>query len=251
MTVTRASRTGKDFRIVDALNAEWDELTRENQPTVRLWAAKHQAVANCSDLADVLATVPGDPDGVLRALLIENAEGDQLAGRVVLQAMVAKIVRMALRDCRAGVDEYVAAMWCRICTYPMGERPKKIAANLALDALKAVNRETFWTRSGVEVAAFPSDAVMDYLHTQAMARARLDHNAGIEELSAQGVIATADRLGLINAQTRDVLLTVYADGLSGRAAADRHQTTPEMIRFRCSKAVRRLAQHSASLAEAA
>jgi hypothetical protein len=47
------------------------------------------------------------------------------------------------------------------------------------------------------------------------------------------------------------LFSVYADGLTGRAAARRHDTTPAMVRYRCSRAVRRLAEDPMVLALAA
>ena len=144
----------------------------------------------------------------------------------------------------------MAAMWCRLRTYPRQERPGKIAANLALDTLKAVKCERRWWRRDVNVATLPPGAYLDQLHTEALQRGSLDHQAAAD-LTATGVLQAADRLGLIDDKTREVLLSVYSDGLSGREAAGRHQTTPAMIRFRCSKAVRRLAQHAALLAEAA
>jgi DNA-directed RNA polymerase specialized sigma24 family protein len=89
------------------------------------------------------------------------------------------------------------------------------------------------------------------LEVQARDHALLDHNASVGALTADSLIDAASRLGLIDGLTRQVLLSVYAEGLSGRLAADRHQTSPEMVRYRCSRAVRRLAQHSAALADAA
>ena len=45
--------------------------------------------------------------------------GDQLAGRVVLQALIGRMVRMAQRDPRAGIDDYLARLWCVINSYPL------------------------------------------------------------------------------------------------------------------------------------
>ena len=63
--------------------------------------------------------------------------GDQLAGRVVLQAVIGRMVRMAQRDPRAGIDDYLAQLWCAISSYPLQRRPVRIAANLSMDTLKA------------------------------------------------------------------------------------------------------------------
>ncbi len=239
------------YRIIDALNADWRLLQGADAETVQRWSRDHAVMTSCRNLDDVLSAVRLDPDPTLAALLEEDARGDALAGRVVLQAMLGKVVRMAGSDPRACVDDYVAAMWCRIRTYPLVDRPVKIAANLALDVLKAVGAETRWSRRGAVVAPIPPGVLLDQLHADALVRARTDHNGRIAGSTADSVITTAGELGLIDGPTRAVLLSVYAEGLSGRDAADRHQTTAAMVRFRCSRGVRRLAQHSASLAEAA
>lgn len=241
----------QDYRIIDELNTDWDDLKAGRQDEVLRWAAAHPALARCRDLGSVLAAVRDDADAVLSALLAENSEGSELAGRVVLQAMLGKVVKMASRDAQGTASDYVVALWCRIRNYPRQERPVKIAANLALDALKAVQHEHAWSRRGIAVALTQEEVVLDQLQTDAHARAQLDHGAEYGALTAASVITAAGRLGLIDSPTRQVLLSVYADGLSGCAAADRHGTSPGMIRYRCSSAVRRLAQHSASLAAAA
>jgi hypothetical protein len=238
------------FVIVDRLNREWDELLEVHDETVAVWSAEHPALAGCHGLADVLAAVRRDSDAVLFALLTERERGVELAGRVVLQAMLGKIVVMAVRDRGAEVDDYVAAMWCGICTYPLRQRPARIAANLGLDALKAVKREGRWSRADVAVMTLPQGVRLDGLQAEALARTSLDHNH-TRALTATGVLAAADELGLIDRGTRAVMASVYADGLSGRDAAARHATSPDMVRFRCSKGVRRLAQHAQLLADAA
>ncbi len=245
-------RTESDaFRVVRALNAEWEQLTIRHAQSVRRWVHIHEALSGSLDLDDVLLAARQDGDAVLGALLEEDHAGDDLAGRTVLQAMLGKVVLLALRDRSAEVDDYVAAMWCRIRTYPLQNRPLKIAANLALDTLKAVKVERQWATRAVAVATLPPGQHLDRLSAEAALRETADHNGDVAGLTAGGVITAADQLGLIDAQTRAVLLSVYSDGLSGRDAATRHRTSPGMVRFRCSKAVRRLAQHASLLADAA
>ena len=244
------TRSRSSFRVVDALNDEWNRLAEGHRETVRTWAARHPALAGCHDLPDVLQAARADVDGVLICLLAEQLRSDDdLAGRTVLQIMLGRVVLLALRDPNEDAGDYVSAMWCRIETYPLTERPARIAANLALDTLKTVKSERQWSRRPVEVTTLPYSAELDELQLEADVR-RYDHNAA-SEMTASGVISTADQLGLIDESTRAVLLTVYADGLSGREAARRHQTTADMIRFRCSRAVRRLSQHAVLIAEAA
>jgi hypothetical protein len=247
--VKRRSRS--NFRIVDQLNADWDALVDDSTAHVDRWRSRHAVFEGCFDLDDVLSAVSREPDPALRALLAEDVQDDPLAGRVVLQSMLGKTVRMAARDPRASVDDYIGALWLRIRTYPRLERPDHIAANLALDTLKCVTSEQRWARRGMTVIPVWSEAVLEAAQSASLEHSHLDHSAAVPELSAAGVITTATELGLLDEPYHDVLLTVYSEGLSGRDAARRHQTTPEMIRYRCSRAVRRLAQHSDELLEAA
>lgn len=247
----RIHAVSSEYRIVDALNADWQLLQGGRGSTVQQWAIDHPALARCRTLDDVLLAVRVRPDAAMAALLGEESSGDQLGARVVLQAMLGKVVRMAGRDARAEVDDYVAAMWCRIRTYPLSDRPSRVAANLALDTLKSVKQETQWSRHGDEVVAVPPGAVLDRLYAETLDRAGADHNTGLAASTADSVLAAAGELGLIDSHTRQVLTSVYADGLSGRDAAERHQTTPAMIRFRCSRGVRHLAEHSNFLLDAA
>ena len=109
----------RPYSIVEALNRDWDELVHRHRGSVPRWSRRHGALAGCDSLDDVLAAAQGQPDAILGALLTEVSNGDQLAGRVVLQALMGRIVRMAGRDPSAGVDDYVAALWCQIQTYPL------------------------------------------------------------------------------------------------------------------------------------
>lgn len=234
-----------DYRVVRALNAEWEGLRSGYRDVVQQWARQDPALADCHDLGQVLESIQGDPDGVLFALLKQSRSGHHLAARVVLQAMLGKVVLLARHDAEASEHDYLVALWGRIATYPLTNRPVKIAANLALDTLKLVRRER--RPSGGAVTLSAEAQALERLQCLALSRSV---DSGADTLTAAGVIETADRLGLLDVVTRDVLLSVYADGLSGGAAADRHRTTPSMVRYRCSRGVRRMAAHSAQLAAA-
>jgi DNA-directed RNA polymerase specialized sigma24 family protein len=254
VSTTRIDAAGRrgGYRIVDALNAEWGRLVGgEDRGIVAGWSARHQALAGCVDLDDVLGVLSRMPDPVLTVLLLEGRRGEVLAGRVILQAMLGKIIRMAERDRHARVDDYVAAMWCRIATYPLEARPARIAANLALDTLKTVTGESRWGTRVTVTLYPPFDADLDDLHTMNRTREELDHNGDLAALTSERILASAARLGLIDSRLRGILSAVYADGLSGKAAAERHRTSPGVVRVSCSRAVRMLAKHADSLVEAA
>lgn len=243
-TVTRG---GRERNLVDALNSEWDRLLAGDREPIRGWRVRHQALEGCGDLAQVLDRIALRSDPVLGALLAECAHGDQLAGRVVLQAMLGKIVRMAARDAVAGVDDYVSAMWVRIRTYPLATRPIKIAANLALDTLKSVTDERRPLRRG-EVTPYPPEMFLQEMFAREMSR---QHLGSVPDLDARKVIRAASRLGLINEASAAALTRVYADGLTGTEAARSLGTSPGMVRYRCSTSVACLSRHAAALAAAA
>lgn len=259
--MSQGKRSGhQDYRIIDALNEEWRQLVEKSRSLagpasadpVREWVTGCPALDGCNDLADVLARVGADPDAVLGTLIRHNQSGNELAGRVVLQAMLGKLVTMARRDAAATVDEYVAHLWCRIRTYPLARRPARIAANLALDTLKHVTADHPERTTGAFASSPVGDSGwLEHVQLRAHRRDSLDHNADVAGLDAHRVISAATRLGLIDAGAARVLRTVYADGLSGREAAAALDLSPAMVRFRCSRSVRRLAGAAAELAMAA
>lgn len=232
------------YQVVAKLNQEWQSL-REDGQEVAEWGLRHAAIRHCCDLQDVLEAVVPEPDAVLGALLWEARSGSLTAARTVLQAMLGKVVLMAHADPLLGVDAYLVAMWERIRTYPIGRRPRHVAANLALDARKLARRET--ARSQLVVPWAPGTSFADVVDRQHV-RQNLDHGRDLSVLTAGDVIQAALELELIDENAGALLGSVYAEGLSSKEAAGRHGTSPGMVRQRCSRAVRRLADHSQEIA---
>lgn len=233
-------------RIIADLNAEWDTLSDGGE--VVDWSTRHPPLRGCADLVTVLAAIPDDPDGVLGALLQESAAGSLLAGRTVLQAMLGKIVLMAQHDPIVSTYACVAAMWERIRTYPLDRRPVHIAGNLALDARKLAHREAV---RDPHITLWPPGAAFAELIDRERTRNGLESSADTSVLTAGEVITAALQLQLIDAAAGEVLGVVYADGLSSVEASQRLLTTPQMVRQRCSTALRRLAPHAHELASLA
>jgi DNA-directed RNA polymerase specialized sigma24 family protein len=214
--------------VVDALNREW---------------AVTVTAASTEFCASVEAARCGD-DAALHALVAAACSGDRLAGRAVLQSQLGRLVRLARRDPRATVDDYVSAFWCVLARYPLARRPVRIAANLALDTLKLVHADRRWMgRSPASVQPVGDDLepLLD----------RLRVPPEEPEPGAADLIRAGQQLRLLDAPTSRLLHAVYVDGLDGREAAARCATTPGSLRVRCSRAVHRLAAHAAELAEAA
>ena len=239
-------QTGRrPYSIVEALNRDWDELVHRHRGSMQCWSRRHEALPECGSLDDLLAAAQGQPDAILGALLTEVSTGDQLAGRLVLQALLGRIVRMSSRDPAAGVDDYIAALWCQIQTYPLASRPVRIAANLSMDTLKAVHGERRWLREG-EVTPWPPEVFWSERPWTGAARATGGgHDSN--QLSAAGVLRAGRNRALIDDATHALLVSVYVDELSGSEAAKQHSTSAASVRVRCSRAVRRLAAHSSAL----
>lgn len=200
-----------------ALNREWEALTDDPAPLPASWRLACPHLAETSTLADALAVVRDHPDATLLGLLALHRAGDALAGRTVVQAMLGKMILMASRDAVATLDDYLAALWVRVATYPLTRRPHRVAANLALDTLKSMKSGS-WQPGGQLPPRPQHDPLGD----------------------AEAVLDAGVRLGVIDALTRRTLACVYVDGRSSAAAASVLGVSSDAVRWRCSKGVRAL-----------
>ena len=258
MAETGRAGPGRRAEVLRRLDREWEVLQEDRaaHEACRRWAAGTDAVdatdaagttgalEGCRTPADVLARVRRDPDAVLLLLLRHATRGDAVAARVVLQALLPKAVLMAAADREAPVDDYVAALWCAVVAYPVARRPSSVAANLALDTLKSVRRG----RRPVPDLAVPPHLVV--LAAERRPAQLVGSPRPAADPDARSVLARACAYGLVDPLTRDLLRSVYADGLAGEAAADRYGLTQGALRSRCSRALRVLARHRDLLAAA-
>lgn len=226
------------------MDGEWAALQEDAAAAAgcRRWASAHPVLAGCGTPAHVVARARAAPDVVLGHLLAEAGAGDRLAGRVVLQALLPKVVRMAAVDPEAEVDDYLTAMWCVIAAYPLARRPTAVAANLALDTLKAVCRER---RPAADLVTAPHLVVVAVDQGPDRLVGSSPQALGP---SVTHVLDRARARRLLDPATSDLLRSVYADGLSGESAAQRHDLSPGVVRQRCSRALRVLARHADLLA---
>ena len=241
--------------VIGQLNAEWDHLCVDLRTAdeVAGWRTTEPALAGLTDLSELTSYVGRNPDAVLLALLRLGHAGHQLAARAVLQAMVPKIVRIAASQpawCWREADVLavaVAAMWEKITTYPLADRPRSVAAQLALDTLKIVVATT--TSSS---KAGSQEVSIDFSGSgQAGEQPRWDdepvQSAGEEVLS---VLHRAVERGVIRVSDAQLLAKVYctSDAYSGASLADQLGASRAAIRQRCSRLVRQLHQHAELLA---
>ena len=247
--MTNAARRQRGFGIVGALDQEWRELVCMHDGAMIGWAVRHAALAPYHSLDDVLSAAQLPSDRVLAALLAEVSAGDRLAGRVVLQALLGRMARMARRDPRSTIDDYLGALWHVINNYPLARRPVRIAANLSMDTLQAVARERGWV--GGSDLRFPSTESLEELLEPAGLDGRPIDSAPLVDVEARRVLEASRLLCLIDKPDAELLSSIYADGLSGAQAARRFHISAGSVRVRCSRAVRRLAAHAVELADAA
>lgn len=244
LTCTGARRRA-DASVAGQLNTEWARLCADPTATAAVvrWADSIEALTCCATLADletvVIAATSSDADGILLGLLRLHHAGDQLAGRAVLQLMLGKAIRIAAsragRDSRQNLEHLaVTALWTVIATYPVHRRPTKVAANLAMDTLRAVTGEL--NHDKVETPASP-----DTLAATGESRTPDDAPADLELLN---LLAWAVDHRTITKADATLIVDIYcpaAGEKGGSAAAARHGLSWPAARQRASRAIRKIA----------
>ena len=172
-------------------------------------------------LDDVLRSIRSNPDEVLRGLIVACQGGHPLAGRVIIQALLPKLILMSRSFPYPAVDHLLSALWIRVVRYPLVQRPTSIAANLVLDTRKDALAECRVRIITSPVPEEPSD----------------------EEVTAQYIISTARALQLATPESLSIIEKVYIEGLPSAQVAELYSMTPEAVRRRCSDTVKRLRAH--------
>ena len=245
-----AHSTGIFGQLVD----EWSRLCRLPSlgRQLRRWSTSEPVLAGLVSLQQLITRIDEgtrDEDDALLAALIRLAQaGQTMAGRVVLQAMLPKLIRFShttrpTRESAQAEDHrhvIVATFWTVLARYPIQRRPSRVAAGLALDTLHALTAET---RSGIVELPMPAGA-MEQVTEQAEEPAGAAHpgelgcDADLLEVIAWGLDA-----GVLSGEDVAVLCRVYlpADGRpSSVALAAELGLSPAALRQRCSRARRRL-----------
>lgn len=183
--------------IIAKLNAEWDQIEHQSAD----WTDQPTRAS------DLLAGIADDPDKALLHLIGACQAGHPLAGRIVLQAFLGKMVRLNRAHPHIDLTELVSALWLRIATYPIDRRPRAVAANLALDTLSDCLRTT--RPLGRLLPAHP------------------------DRMTASTVLAAAEALGLVSPNRLAVVAAVYSPDGGARRVAEQYQISPEAVRRRC------------------
>ncbi|MGD7732381.1 RNA polymerase sigma factor [Propionibacteriaceae bacterium G57] len=179
-------------------------------------------------------SVPVDDD-TLVVLLGRVQAGDDRAGEEVLAAMAFGLASMARTSVHSSLGAFVSAAWFVVSGFNL-ERRNQVLTNLLLDTLKHLTRDRV-TRWDPTVLPHPDPAMWGPDINR--------HRPARDE--AKQVLDQASSLRLIDAPTREVLDRVYLAGYSGRETAAQVGTSHDMVRYRCSRAIRMLREHRGEL----
>ena len=248
--------------LIGALNAEWRQILVNPgaRRAVARWSTTQPALDGYVDPAAVLdAVTRRGQDAVLLALLTLAREGDALAARIALQAMLGAAVRLARRtlghaqgDLEESLSRAVAALWQVIRDYPLERRTCRAADGISLDvlaALTAKGRSRVEVPGGlpVELAEVPDDS-SDESGLRglfwAAAHPGADHACSDEQLIL--LLAWAVRRGAVSLGDARLLLRLHSPREPGvvvtcREVAEELGLGHAALRQRASRATRRLA----------
>ncbi len=255
------------MRLVEALNTEWDELRQHPAAVaaVQRWAAGSPALRGLRSLADLegaFATLRREgiataTDGPLLALLALAHDGEELAGRTVVQLFVGRAVRLIRSQVRTSGAEtceveaqVIAALWQAVMQYPLRRRHEHVAANLAMDTLRLTQHRWAHTppphaRTQGRTAAY--EVPLLTWEDQDPALKAHDHHEPAAWSQVTRLLSDAVAHGAITREQGRVLLQVYAP-LPGQAqgvaeVAVQLGISPQTLHRRLSRLTARLAQY--------
>ena len=133
----------------------------------------------------------------------------------------------------------MTAMWCEIAAYPLDRRPASVAANLALDTLKAVRRE----RRPVADLVTPPHLVRGRGGPGTGAGGRVGP-AGPRVRASRTCSPALVGTGSSTRRRATCCTACTPTASPGESAARRHGLSPGAVRQRCSRALRVLARHA-------
>lgn len=228
--------TAADAEVRRQLEIEWAELVRRG--IVSWWPDDDGGGAPC--LPVIAERCRADDDQTWRTVVLAAQAGHHEAAMIAMHVLLPGLAGLARRDRRAGLGDYVGAVWVRLHAHPVVRRGRKVRTNLLLDSLKLVSRE----RDDRLVVLPPwwFDEANPWVQGG-------DLDVGLPAVSA--LIDAAETTGVIELTAASMLRSVYQFGLSGGEAAKVHGQSVHMVRYRCSRAVRQMRAARDDLVEAA
>lgn len=222
---------------VDILERDWQRELNGPQLQSRFaaWRATEPALSPFQSPLAVLrflrrAGSSTRKDEVLCALL-RRARWESVAGRVVLEAMLPGLKNLAgrllidVRDREELWSVLLACAWERICSYPVQRRPRRVAANVLLDSMRA-------TLATFSSARRDPAARAESLPSRAEA---LPESIGVDALLDAAISA-----GAITRDEAELILATRVDGAQLSVLARSRGVSSDTLRHRRGRAERRL-----------
>lgn len=232
--------------VLDQLDVEW-RRTASDPAAAHHLADVLAAAGGVRTLGDVERYVrgsgPAEADRVLVALAARAVEGDDLAARVLLQLLMPGARRLArtwwaLGDADEREAAAVAATYDRIKRYPLARRPRRIAANILMDAASDLRRAA----RAAQAPVAPSD-VTDLLHGRPHAPP-----SPHPDLELVDALADAVGRGLVSAGDAELIAVSRIGGTSLREVARRRGAKLRTLQWRRKRAEAVLAGAGAAAA---
>jgi DNA-directed RNA polymerase specialized sigma24 family protein len=222
---------------VDILERDWQREL--NGPQLRSrFAAWREAEPALSPFQTPLAVLrflrrsgsSARKDEVLCALL-RRARWEPVAGRVVLEAMLPGLKKLAgrllidVRDREELWSVLLVCAWERICAYPVQRRPRRVAANVLLDSMRG-------TLAALSSARRDPAAQAESLPSHAEA---LPKPAGVDALLDAAISA-----GAITRDEAELILATRVDDVPLSVLARSRGVSFDTLKHRRGRAERRL-----------
>lgn len=223
------------------LNADWVGIADTFTPPT--WGRSCAQLEEAVDLGEVLTAInraaAAGQDTILHALLTLHHDGDEVAGRVVLQTMLGSVQRLILTARFRQLEDIAAcaveAMWSAIANYPLRRRVS-VAANLSLEALSALQKAT--------QAPLPAGELLEHqIHREQLCgRLEPDSAADPAEEAARALAWAYDQGVLDQEEVRLLALTYLSENRPSSAElAAEYGVSDVALRKRQSRAVAKLA----------
>jgi hypothetical protein len=232
--------------VFDLLDREWRHLSTD-RATARKLRPVCALAGDARTLADLELYVrtagPAEADAVLLALVTRTIrDGDALAARVLLQLLLPGTRNLARRwwalgdhDERAAAA--VSAVYGRIRTYPLENRPGRIAANVLLDAARELRRAVPRI-----VATTAADPTLVGGQREPATAPSTSHAA----LELAEVLSDAVAGGIIDLHDAQLIARSRIAGERVDDIAEHHRLGTRALWDRRQRAERRLATHGAT-----
>jgi hypothetical protein len=220
------------------LEREWPQLVHSLDARLRGWHACEPALTSFPSVRPLVCFLqqPGadyDAKDAVLAALLHQAQTERHAGRIVLQALLPGLKRLAgvyirIPEEREEVwSTLLCACWERICTYPLQRRPQRIAANLLADTRRAL-----WKERTLALAQAERETPLPDLPLPPLALVAVD----VERPLRRAVTA-----GAISAEEAELIAATRIDGRDPRALAAQLRVSYNTLIVRRLRAERRLA----------